>query len=73
MNDIWGNPMNGMMNNNNNPFPRVNNFNYGFNSSILPHYELIKVNGEAGAKNFRMAPNSDALLLDDKEPILWHV
>ena len=68
MNDIWGNPINGMMNNNS--FPRVN---YGFNSGVLPHYEIIKVNGEAGAKNFHMAPNSDALLLDEKEPILWHV
>ena len=66
MNDMWGN---GMMGNNNNSFPRFFNNNY----NALPHYELIKVNGEESAKNFRMAPNSDALLLDEKQPILYHV
>ena len=35
--------------------------------------EIIKVNGEAGAKAFRMAPNSSALLLDDTAPIVWLV
>ena len=32
-------------------------------SAPAPHYEIIKVNGEAGARNFRMGPNSSALLL----------
>lgn len=35
------------------------------------HYEIIRVNGEASAKNFRMAPNSSALLLDETAPIVW--
>lgn len=36
-----------------------------------PHYEIIKVNGEAGARNFRMGPNSSALLLDETAAIVW--
>lgn len=28
------------------------------------HYEVIRVNGEAGANNFQMAPNSSQFLLD---------
>ena len=36
-----------------------------------PHYEIIQVNGEAGAQNFKMAPNSTALLLDKTGPIVW--
>lgn len=36
-----------------------------------PRYEIIKVNGEAGARNFRMAPNSNALLLDETAAIVW--
>lgn len=38
-----------------------------------PRYEVIKVNGEAGAKNFRMGPNSSMLLLDETAPIVWYV
>lgn len=54
MDDMWGNSMN-----RNNIYPRFTGYN------PLPRYELIKVNGEESAKNFRMAPNSDALLLDE--------
>lgn len=41
------------------------------NMPMLQHYEIIKVNGEAGAKNFRMAPNSSILLLDETASIVW--
>lgn len=41
--------------------------------SLAPRYEVIKVNGEAGARNFRMGPNSNALLLDETAPIIWYV
>jgi len=72
MNDMWGNPIgNGVQNMNNNVFPRFNTTNFGNN--ILPHYELIKVKNEESARQFRMGPNSDALLLDEREPILYHV
>ena len=40
----------------------------------LPHYELIKVNGEAGARAFQMAPNSNTILADATNPnLLWLV
>ena len=49
-----------------------NSFNRYFGQ--LPHYELIKVNGEAGAKAFRMAPNSSLILADANNPnLLWLV
>ena len=35
------------------------------------HYDLITVNGENGARAFRMAPNSRCLLLDETAPIIW--
>ena len=41
--------------------------------SLAPRYEVIKVNGEAGARNFRMGTNSNALLLDETAPIIWYV
>ena len=59
MNDMWGNPT---------TFGYSNNYNH-----YLPHYELIKVKGEQSASQFRMGPNSDALLLDENEPLLYHV
>ena len=37
----------------------------------LPRCEIIHVNGENGARAFRMAPNSTALLMDDTAPIVW--
>ena len=51
-----------------------NNNMYNLNANYMPpapQYELIKVNGEAGARNFRMAPNSQALLLDETAAIVW--
>lgn len=65
MNDMWGNPM-GFQSNSFNQQP-------GFNNYALRHYEIIKVNGEEGAKSFRMAPNSNILLLDNNDPIVWFV
>lgn len=69
MNNYITNPigagMNRMMPNN------MYNLNAGY-MPPAPQYELIKVNGEAGARNFRMAPNSQALLLDETAAIVWH-
>ncbi len=39
--------------------------------SQTARYEIIHVNGENGARAFRMAPNSQSLLLDDTAPIVW--
>ena len=37
------------------------------------HSEVIRVNGENGAKSYPLAPNSSALLLDENNPIVWLV
>lgn len=37
----------------------------------LPRYEITHVNGANGANAFRMAANSNTLLLDDTAPIVW--
>ena len=65
MNFMPNNPMIDTMN--------QNRMNYNNPYMPAPHYELVKVNGEAGAKNFKMAPNSAALLLDETAPIVWLV
>ncbi len=39
----------------------------------LPQMEVIRVNGKQGAEAFKMAPNSSALLLDEREAIIWFV
>ena len=45
-----------------------NNF---YNYQTPMHYEIIQVNGRAGAESIRMAPNSSALLLDTTSSIIW--
>lgn len=67
MNFMPNNPMIDTMNQN-----RMG-FNNQYMAQMAPRYELIKVNGEAGAKNFKMAPNSATLLLDETAPIVWLV
>ena len=42
------------------------------NNQFLPRTQVIRVNGEAGARNLRMAPNSSALVLDETAPIVWY-
>lgn len=41
-------------------------------TQYLPRMQVIKVNGEAGARNLRMAPNSSTLILDETAPIVWY-
>lgn len=36
-----------------------------------PKQEIIRVNGENGAKAFNLPPNSSILLLDESQPIIW--
>ena len=36
-----------------------------------PRYDIIRVNGEAGAKSLRMGPNSSTLVMDETGPIVW--
>lgn len=37
----------------------------------LQRMEIIRVNGENGARAFQMAPNSSVLLLDESAPLVW--
>lgn len=44
-----------------------------WNSTTLPQYSIVQVNGEGGANAFQMGPNSKTLLLDETAPIVWFV
>lgn len=44
---------------------------YSTYPQLAQKLEIIHVNGEMGAKAFRMGANSSALLLDDTAPIVW--
>lgn len=49
-------------------------FNQNFNSNpyqFPPRQEVIRVNGENGARAFQLAPNSSVLLLDETDPVVW--
>jgi hypothetical protein len=35
--------------------------------------EIVRVNGENGARAYQLAPNSSALLLDESAPLVWLV
>lgn len=37
------------------------------------HSQIVKVNGEAGARSLRLAPNSNILALDENNPIIWYI
>lgn len=41
-----------------------------FNSMPMKQ-EVTWVNGEAGARSYRMAPSSSCLLLDETAPLVW--
>ena len=41
------------------------------NQTMMQQQKIIHVNGENGARAFRMMPNSEALLLDDTQAIVW--
>lgn len=45
----------------------------GMNQYRAQTYKIIHVNGEGGARALQMAPNSEALLLDDTAPLIWLV
>ena len=47
------------------PFPML--------GQSLQRQEIVRVNGENGAKAYQMAPNSSALLMDESAPLVWLV
>ena len=52
------------------------NFNTrnGYPSPVMPiTSQIIKVNGEAGARSLHLTPNSSILLLDENNPIVWFI
>lgn len=58
---------------NNNPLMNQQNmFQQPQSMMYAPRYEVIKVKGQAGARNIRMAPNSNVLLLDQTAPLVWY-
>lgn len=46
---------------------------YPTSSAYLQRQEIVRVNGENGARTFQMAPNSSAILLDENSPLVWVV
>ena len=63
-----------------------NQFNPQFPSQFMPQpqpyqpwgqslsrQEIIKVNGENGARAYQLPPNSNVLLLDESAPLVWLV
>ena len=56
----------------NNFMPQYQSQNYPL-SNAYQKQEIIKVNGENGARMLQMPPNSNALLLDESAPIVWLV
>lgn len=44
-----------------------------FYSAYPNRCEIVRVNGENGARAYNIAPNSNALLLDETAPIVWLV
>lgn len=64
----YNNPYMQNMGNINTPYQtRLNALQSDFNQ----RYEIIRVNGENGAKAFNLQPNSSILLLDETAPIIW--
>ena len=67
MNNLYNNPLMGQ------PQPTMPNYmNFGNAMGMAPKYDINVVRGEAGANNFRMAPNSKTLLVDETAPIIWY-
>lgn len=42
-------------------------FNYGY----MPKTDIVRVNGENGARAYQLPPNSSIILLDESAPIVW--
>lgn len=57
----------------NSPMPTVASGQFPNQFNSLARQEIIKVNGENGAKAFQLAPNCSALLLDENNPLVWLV
>lgn len=57
--------------NNSNLYGQQNSYPYLQQQQMPQRYSITRVNGENGAKSIQMMPNSEALLLDTTQPIVW--
>ena len=48
-----------------------NNYQPTVQQQMIPQQQVVKVNGENGARAFQMSANSSALLLDECGTIVW--
>lgn len=53
------------------PYQQFNQQYQQFNQQLPTQQQIIRVNGENGAKAYQMMPNSSALLLDETAAIIW--
>ena len=56
-----------------NPFINPYGFQPFQQTAALPSQQVVRVNGENGARAFQMGPNSSALLLDESGLMIWAV
>ena len=59
---------------NNNPYNNINTYNPYYNNYLNynnQRQQVIRVNGQNGAKAYQLNPNSSILLLDETAPIIW--
>ena len=61
-----------------NPYQQqTNDILKSFQNQMLPgqasEHHVVKVNGRAGAESYNLPPNSDELLLDMNDPVVWFV
>lgn len=54
-----------------NPSGNYYDNNFQTQRTMPQRYSIIRVNGENSARSFQMMPNSEALLLDTTQPIVW--
>lgn len=54
-----------------NSFPQQNVYGYSQQQQMPQRYSITRVNGENGARSIQMLPNSEVLLLDTTQAIVW--
>ena len=64
-----------MLYNNYNPYlsgySMTGNINPSPQSAMLPHQQIIQVNGKSSVDTIQLAPNSSVLVMDTSAPIVW--
>lgn len=53
------------------PYQGYGNYYNQQTQQQAPRYEVIHVNGQNGAQALQMAPNSNAIVMDDTAPLIW--